>query len=154
MKLGLAFAALLALAACSPAATRTASTATTAAAAQFNNADGVTIEAPETGARVTSPLVATGVAPANWYFEAQFQAKLVGADGVVIAEAPAMSQEDWTNGNPAHPFRAELAFNVTSDTPATLVLREDMPDAERDLDPGQTPQPTREVLIPVVLAAH
>lgn len=151
MKLRSAFLALLALAACSPAATTTDTSATTTAAAAFNPGEGVTVNAPAANARVTSPLVATGVAPANWYFEAVFQAKLIGADGAVIAEGPAQSQEDWTNGNPSHPFRAELTFNVTQDTPATLVLREDMPDAERDLEPGQTPRPTREVLIPVVL---
>lgn len=104
-----------------------------------------TVDAPLANARVTSPLVATGTAPADWIFEAVFAAKLVGADGATIAEGPAQSQDDWTNGAATHPFRAELAFNVTQDTPATLVLQEDMPQE------GATP---REVRVPVVLAAR
>ena len=64
-------------------------------------------------------------------------------DGAVIAEGPAHATDDWTNGNPTHPYRAELPFTVTQETPATLVLQEDMPQE------GTTP---REVRVPVVLA--
>ncbi len=94
------------------------------------------------GARVTSPLSVDGAAPGDWYFEAQFPAKLVGADGTVLAEAPAMTRGDVITEAPV-PFHAELQFNVTQDTPATLVLQEDMP--------ADNANP-REVTIPVVLA--
>ena len=136
----LVFAALgLALAACSQpqqqAETPPATTVETAAARA------VVINAPAPGARVTSPLVVEGAAPGDWYFEAQFPAKLIGADGAVIAEAPAMSQSDWMTEAPV-PYRAQLTFSVTQDTPATLVLQEDMP--------ADNAHP-RETSIPVVL---
>jgi Immunoglobulin-like domain of bacterial spore germination len=91
--------------------------------------------------RVKSPLSLKGVAPNNWFFEAVFPVQLLDANGIVIAEAPAQAQTDWTTEGPV-PFVADLSFAVSGDTPATLVLAEDMPSGL----PGQ-----REVRIPVTL---
>lgn len=102
---------------------------------------GVVITAPASGARVTSPLVVEGTAPGDWYFEAQFVGQLRGADGAVLAEAPARAQAEWMTEAPV-PYRAEFTFNVTQETPATIVLQEDMP--------ADNANP-REVTIPVVL---
>jgi Immunoglobulin-like domain of bacterial spore germination len=101
----------------------------------------VLVVSPAPGARVTSPLVVEGSAPGDWYFEAQFPVKLVGADGAVLAEAPAMSQSDWMTEAPVA-YRARLTFSVAQETPATLVLQEDMP--------ADNANP-REVTVPVVL---
>jgi hypothetical protein len=101
----------------------------------------VVITAPVSGARVTSPLIVEGTAPGDWYFEAQFPVKLVAADGTVLAEAPARAQDDWMTEAPVS-YRAELVFVVTQDTPAALVLQEDMPADNAD---------PREVTVPVVL---
>lgn len=128
----------LSLAACSPPPQQVEAPATTAEVASTSE---LIISAPTSGARVTSPLVVEGTAPGDWYFEAQFPAKLVGADGAVIAEAPARAQSDWMTEAPV-PYRAEFSFNVTQDTPATLVLQEDMP--------ADNASP-RETSIPVVL---
>ncbi len=144
------------LAACTPPASTTSTSSDTAAAtetsatAEATDSSGIHVTAPAANARVTSPIIATGDVAANWIFEAQFHAELIGADGQTIVEAPARSEDDWTNGNPRHPFRAELAFTVAADTPATLLLREDMPpDADSDEQ-----RPVREIRIPVTLAAH
>jgi hypothetical protein len=102
----------------------------------------VIVNTPASGARVTSPLVVEGTAPGDWYFEAQFVAQLRGADGALLAEAPALAQSDWMTEAPV-PYRAEFSFSVTQETPATIVLQEDMP--------ADNAQP-REVTIPVVLA--
>jgi hypothetical protein len=132
------------LAACSPPAEKAeAPPPAVSAPAQTEGAqlDGVTANA-----RLNSPAAITGIAPKNWYFEAVFPVMLVGADGRVIAEAPAQAQSDWTApGNDPIRFRADLTFAVTQDTPATLVLQEDMPGE-------QNPQ-ARETRIPVVLTA-
>lgn len=50
-------------------------------------------------------------------------------------------------------FRAELSFVVTADTPAILLLREDMPDEEMDDGDPTDDRPTREIRIPVALTA-
>jgi hypothetical protein len=113
----------------------------TAPAAETAEASSVTINAPASGARVTSPLVVEGTAPGDWYFEAQFVGQLRGADGAILAEAPARAQEDWMTEAPV-PYRAEFTFTVTQDTPATIVLQEDMP--------ADNANP-REVTVPVVL---
>ena len=130
---------VLALSACSPSAppAEAPAPATTEAAP----APSVSVDSLAAGARVSSPFVVEGSAPGDWYFEAQFAAKLVGANGDVIAEAPARAQSDWMTEAPVR-YRAEFTFNVTQDTPATLVLQEDMP--------ADNARP-REVTIPVVL---
>lgn len=110
-------------------------------APQTGDAADVRIETPEPGARLVSPLQAEGVADNSWYFEAVFPARLVAEDGAVIAEAPAIAHSDWTVPGPVR-FNVEMAFSVESETPATLVLSEDMP---RD---GAS---ERAVRIPVVL---
>lgn len=127
--------ALIVLAACSPPASK--NRPDPIAATQI-----VLTHAPGEGARVTSPLSIEGTAPNDWYFEGQFQTRLVGADGATIAEAPGLPQSDWQKPGPV-PFLADLAFDVTADTPATLVLQEDM------TPEGQAP---REKRINVVLA--
>ena len=104
-------------------------------------ADDIRIEAPEPGARTTSPLNASGVANNSWYFEAVFPAKLMAQDGTVIAEAPAIAASDWMQEGPV-PFNIEMAFTVNQETPATLVLEEDMP--------GENREP-RQIRLPVVL---
>lgn len=89
----------------------------------------VVINSPAANARVTSPLRVEGTAPGDWFFEAQFPAQLRGADGEVLAEAPARAQSDWMTEAPV-PYVAEFQFTVTEETPATLVLQEDMPGDE------------------------
>ena len=139
--------ALAGLAACSPPAATTTETTTATVSAvatttQATDASGINVAAPLANAHVTSPLIATGTAQNAWYFEAVFSAKLVGADGAVIAEGPAQAQTDWTKEGPV-PFRAQLTFQVAADTPATLVLQEDMPPDEDHPDN----RPTREIKV-------
>lgn len=135
--------AALALAACSPQKAAEPEKPAETPAAEAPRTALASVTTPLFGARVESPIMVTGVAPGDWYFEAQFAASLVGADGKVIAEAPARAQTDWTAPGPKN-FAADLEFTVTADTPATIVLREDMPPEDG---------PTREVRVPVVLTA-
>ncbi len=132
----LIIAAVLALAACSePQQSETPATTVEAATVP------VVINAPVSGARVTSALVVEGTAPGDWFFEAQFPVKLVAADGTVLAEAPARSSGETVTEQPV-PYRAELVFVVTQETQAMLVLEEDMPADNTD---------PRAFTIPVVL---
>ncbi len=97
------------------------------------------------GDRVTSPLRVEGVAPNNWFFEAVLPATLL-VNGQVVAEAPAQAQTDWMAEGPVT-FVAELVFTVDRDTPAELVLAEDMPGQ----DANGVDLPAREVRLPVTL---
>lgn len=130
----LAFA--LTLGACTPPAAQAPTEAPVEVAAVMIN-----VTTPTPGARITSPLRVEGTAPGDWFFEAVFPTQLRGADEALLAEAPAQAQSDWMTEAPV-PFVAELHFSVTQETPATLVLQEDMP--------GDA-QASREIRVPVVL---
>jgi len=107
------------------------------------------ITAPVAGARVASPLVVQGVAINSFFFEGVFPAELV-VDGEVIAQAPAEQQapDNWTTPGPVN-FKATLTFDVSKETSAELVLREDMPaPASPDSDVAG---PARTARIPIVL---
>lgn len=126
----------LALAACSPPPQETIE-------ATPSPAEGVSVDAPQPNARVSSPLTVTGIAPANWYFENQFPVRLLDAQGAEIAFAPAHPRVNWTENADPKTFDAELMFDVETETPAMLVLEEDMP--------GEGNEP-RQLRIPVTLA--
>jgi len=137
-----ASALLLALAACTPPAADAPSAPTQEIRADDTLAR---VASPEAGARVTSPLAITGIAPANWYFENQFPVRLLDAQGNEIAAAPATPRVSWTENTEPKEFDATLTFSVTSDTPAVLVLQQDM------VPEGETPL---EVRVDVVLTAN
>lgn len=128
----------LSAAACAPPQQTAEAPATTAETADPTVA---AITTPTSGAQTTTPLIVDGTAPGDWFFEAQFPVQLVAADGTVLAEAPAMAQGETVTEAPV-PYHAELVFIVTEETPATLVLQEDMPADNTD---------PREISIPVVL---
>ena len=109
----------------------------------------ITVKGPISGARVTSPLTVEGTAINDWFFEGQFVAELV-VDGEAIVQAPAMQAGDtsWTDPGPVD-FKSELAFDVTKETSAELILSEDMP--QPISDDSDVRGPARSIRIPVVL---
>ena len=109
---------------------------------------GFSVTSPYAGATTTSPLVVTGVAPSDWYFEAVFEAVLLDAQGNVLTQAPAQAQSEWTTPGPV-PFKAELRYAVSTTQPGTVVLTEDQ---TGEPDQGDATR-VREVRIPVVLTA-
>lgn len=105
---------------------------------------GVRVSSPLPAARVVSPLVVTGVAPSDWYSEAQFEAELLAADGTVLAQAPARAQgEDWMTRGSA-PFTATFDYVSPTAQTAIIVLTEDQT--------GENLPPPRTVRIPVMLS--
>ena len=94
------------------------------------------------GDRLKSPLPVLGRARGNWYFEATFPIRLVGKDGRVITSTFAQADGDWMTTSFV-PFSSKVYFNVTTDTPADLVLAAD--------NPSGLPQNDREIRVPVVL---
>ena len=109
----------------------------------------ITVTGVNADARVSSPLVVEGMVKSDWIFEGQFPAK-IEVDGEPIAEAPARYELPEDGSYPeTMKFRAELTFEVTAETPATLVLQEDMP---APLNAGSdVAGPARTLRIPIVL---
>lgn len=110
----------------------------------------ITVSSVNAGARVSSPLVVEGLVKSDWIFEGQFPAR-IEVDGKPVAEAPALYELPQDGSYPeTMKFRAELAFEVAADTPATLVLQEDMP---APVSAGSdVAGPARTLRIPIVLA--
>jgi hypothetical protein len=109
----------------------------------------ITVASLTAGAKVKSPLNVEGTVINNWMFEGVFPAELA-SDGESIVQAPAQQQapDNWTNPGPVK-FKATLEFTVTKETPAVLILKEDMP-KPKSADSDE-PGPARTLRIPVVL---
>jgi hypothetical protein len=109
----------------------------------------ITVTSVAAGAKVKSPLSVEGTVINTWMFEGVFPAELA-ADGEAIVQAPAQQQapDNWTNPGPVK-FKATLEFTVTKETPAVLILKEDMP-KPKSADSDE-PGPARTLRIPVVL---
>lgn len=93
----------------------------------------LTIDLPQSGSIIVSPLVVSGTAPGTWYFEASFPIVLVDWDGLIIAESYAQAQSDWMTEGQV-PFIATLDFakpSCTTDADycrrGSLILKKDNP---------------------------
>lgn len=78
---------------------------------------------------IASPLVITGEARGNWYFEASFPVVLVNWDGLIIAQGIATAKSDWMTSEFV-PFEAKLTFTVDKNAYSNrgaLILRKDNP---------------------------
>ena len=76
------------------------------------SADVATVDSPQTGDSVTSPVTVSGQINA---FEAQFNITIFDADGNIV-HVTARSQE----GQVLSPFSKDVFFSVTEDTPACV----------------------------------
>jgi hypothetical protein len=120
------------------------------AADEIPASDGeITVTSVAAGAKVTSPLTVEGTVINNWMFEGSFPVELA-ADGQSITVRPGEQQapDNWTNPGPVK-FKATLEFTVSKETPAVLILKEDMPKPKSP--DSDEPGPARTVRIPVVL---
>src|SRR3989344_2112098 len=85
----------------------------------------VRLTTPRPNDEITSPLIVTGEARGNWYFEASFPVRLLDGNGKEIAVVPAQAKGDWMTTNFV-PFRAELTF-IAPTKEGTLILEKDNP---------------------------
>lgn len=94
----------------------------------------IKIDSPKPGdQQITSPLVVTGEARGNWYFEATFPISLTNWDGLIIAEGYATAKGDWMTEEFV-PFEATIEF-IKPECPigeeyckrGSLILQKDNP---------------------------
>ena len=78
--------------------------------------DSVTVNAPKSGDRVTSPLTVSGIVPGPWSFEANFPVEIADANHKKVAEGYATVTGDWMTTKPIA-FTATVPFDppVTDD---------------------------------------
>lgn len=89
---------------------------------------------------IASPLVITGEARGNWYFEASFPVELRDGNGILIAQEPAQAQGEWMTVEFV-PFSVTLEFTKPRTATGTLILRND--------NPSGLPENDRWISIPV-----
>ncbi len=107
----------------------------------------IRISTPRPNQTISSPLVITGEARGNWYFEASFPVVLVDWDGRIIAQGIAQAKSDWMTTDFV-PFEATLTFTVDKNAysnKGSLILKKD--------NPSGLPQNDDALEIPIVYAA-
>ncbi len=100
----------------------------------------IQVHQPQQLALITSPLLITGQARGTWYFEASFPARLLDANGVLLAQAPVQAVGEWMTEEFV-PFNGELTFGQPTTETGTLVLKKD--------NPSGLPEYDKELRIPV-----
>lgn len=96
---------------------------------ELEKTDLIRINTPRPNQIVSSPLVITGEARGNWFFEASFLVFLTDWDGRIIAQGIAQAKGDWMTTNFV-PFEAVLTFTVDKDVysnKGSLILKKDNP---------------------------
>jgi len=94
-----------------------------------NKPDVLMVSSPKPNDMVTSPLIVTGEARGNWFFEGSFPIVIVDWDGLIIGEGIATAQGEWMTTEFV-PFIATITYSIASTTPrnnGTLILKKDNP---------------------------
>jgi len=85
------------------------------------------------GQLVSSPLVVTGQARGNWYFEASFPISIYDADGIELGVVVAQADGEWMTKEFV-PFNAVLSFKKPATSVGTLVLYKNNPSGLSEYD--------------------
>lgn len=81
---------------------------------------------PRPNSIISSPLIITGEARGNWYFEADFPVELRDGNDEVIAQGHATAKTDWMTEEFVE-FYSELEFNIPDTEYGSLILKKDNP---------------------------
>ncbi len=96
---------------------------------------------PQPGDTITSPLVVTGTARGNWFFEASFPFVVTDADGKVLAEHYATAEGEWMTTEFV-PFTGTINFTKPANVKSGFVI------LKRD-NPSDLPQNDASIKIPI-----
>lgn len=91
--------------------------------------DLIIIDSPTPNQQVISPIIVTGKARGNWFFEASFPIVVTNWDGLIIGQGIATAQGEWMTAEFV-PFTASITYTLPTDTPynrGTLILKKDNP---------------------------
>ncbi len=91
--------------------------------------DMLMVTSPKPNDVVSSPLIVTGAARGNWFFEGSFPVGVTNEDDVIIGSGIATAQGEWMTTEFV-PFIATITYTIASTTPqsnGTLILKKDNP---------------------------
>ncbi|MCC7500504.1 hypothetical protein IT396_01735 [Candidatus Nomurabacteria bacterium] len=90
--------------------------------------DLIRVTSPLPEGAISSPLVVSGEARGNWYFEASFPIELRNAAGAMIAQGYAQAEGEWMTTEYVPFTSVPLTFTTQpSGSTGTLILRKDNP---------------------------
>jgi len=94
----------------------------------------IRVTTPLPNALVRSPLIVSGEARGNWYFEASFPIRLFDSEGKELAVSVAQAQGEWMTTEFV-PFETKLIFiSPPTSRVGTLVLQKDNPSGLSEYD--------------------
>lgn len=105
--------------------------------------DLIKVESLHAGDSVQSPLVVSGQARGNWFFEASFPIKILDKDGNVVGQGHAEAQGEWMTENFV-PWKATISFIAPASGKGEVVFMKD--------NPSGLPEHDAEVRVPVTFA--
>lgn len=100
----------------------------------------IKVSSPLPNTSVESPLLISGEARGNWYFEASFPVKVLDASGKQIGVGYATADGEWMTTNFV-PFKGTITFTSPRTETGTLVLQKD--------NPSGLPEHDDEVRVPI-----
>ena len=92
----------------------------------------IKITSPKVDQLVTSPLVLTGEAIGQWYFEAVFGVSIVDQDNNELGRSFLEAQSDWMTPNFV-PFKGEIKFTPGNAKSGKVIFANDNPSGEPSL---------------------
>lgn len=103
----------------------------------------IVVFSPKNNQEINNPIVISGKARGNWYFEASFPVKLLDVNKNVIIATHATALSDWMTTDFVN-FTATIEYDSTSITgPALIELSKDNPSGNPEFD--------KSIFVPVVL---
>lgn len=100
----------------------------------------VRLTSPIPNAIIASPLMVTGEARGNWYFEASFPIKVLDANGTKLGQSYVQAQGNWMTTQFV-PFSGTISYSTSTTPTGWLVLEKD--------NPSGLPEHAAEVRIPI-----
>ncbi len=91
-----------------------------------STSDMIRVDRPLPNVLIQSPLVVSGSARGNWYFEATLPVRVFDSTGKLLGSGPAQAQGDWMTTNFV-PFQATITFATSTTEAGTVVFAKDNP---------------------------
>lgn len=89
----------------------------------------IVIDAPQSGASITSPVSVSGTARGTWFFEGSAPVSIVDWDGKIIGEGYVTAQGDWMTTEFV-PFTGTITYTIDPNTPydrGAIIFKKDNP---------------------------
>ncbi len=102
--------------------------------------DEISVGKPLPNQVISNPLQIDGKARGNWFFEANFSAELIDANGKSLGEIPVQADAEWMTEEFV-PFSGEIIFTTPETLTGSLIFK--------NANPSGLPENDKQIKIPV-----